>query len=227
MHIQTQIDGVFFGKISPLWENKPPSAIHKTSVKGPQKLEKHGFTGDNQADLEAHGGEHKAVHHYPAEHYAKWIQEGEVAQGTIPAAFGENISTRGFTEDILCIGDVFQIGSATVQISQGRQPCWKLNSYTGNKKLAFLFQKTGRTGWYYRVLDAGMVSPLDMISLIDRPNPDWSVEFVTRARLTRQISVENAHHLSELSELAPSWRRAFKKMSKNDYTEDTNARLKG
>lgn len=174
-----------------------------------------------------HGGEDKAIHHYALDHYAAWKNEGQMAAGTKPAAFGENIATTGLTEENLCIGDILKLGTATVQISQGRQPCWKLGLHTGNEKMPYLFQKTGRTGWYYRVLETGTAAAGDRITLIERRNPDWSVLRVTRARLTRRVSPEEAQALAELTDLAIGWRQAFARMAGGDTKEDTSARLAG
>ena len=92
-------------------------------------LTKTGFKTDQQADLKVHGGLEKAVHHYAADHYSAWRQEVDDEPDIFkPGGFGENISTIGMTENTLCIGDVFRMGTALVQISQGRQPCWKLNA---------------------------------------------------------------------------------------------------
>ncbi len=146
---------------------------------------------------------------------------------TVPAAFGENISTRGLSEENLCIGDILRLGSAVVQISQGRQPCWKVSAHTSNDKMAYLFQKTGRTGWYYRVLETGTASAGNSVSLIERRHPDWSVLRVTAARLTRRVSKWDAAVLAELPELAGGWQSAFARMASGDLTEDTRARLSG
>ena len=113
-----------------------------------------------------------------------------------------------------------------MQISQGRQPCWKVSQHTGNSKMAYLFQKTGRTGWYYRVLESGSAGTGDMISLLERPQPDWSVRRVTAARLTREVSLEEAATLANMAELADGWRKAFAKMAGGDFEEDTSARLR-
>lgn len=94
-----------------------------------------------QADLEHHDGHDKAIHHYATKHCQTWIVEGEIPAGTVPAAFGENIATRSITEQILCIGDKLRLGTAVVQISQGRQPCWKVSEHTKNSKMANPFKK--------------------------------------------------------------------------------------
>ena len=225
--VSTTIDGLFFGKIEARWEGRPPSAIGKTTVDGLRQIKANGFVEDAQADLDNHGGAEKAIHHYPSDHYAAWMAEGVIPEGTVPAAFGENISAYGLTEDTVCIGDVFQFGSAIVQISQGRQPCWKVAEHTSNSRMAYLFQKTGRTGWYYRIIENGKAGRSSEIRLLERPLPDWTVKRVTQARLFRNPTPSEAETLANLPELAQDWRGAFAKMAGGDTEEDTSRRLQG
>lgn len=225
--IVCKVDGLFVGKIQNLWQDRPPSAIHKLPAPDRQDIQKLGFVSDAQADPEHHGGVDKAIHHYAAEHYASWIDEGQIPDGTTPAAFGENVSTTGLSEWDVCIGDILRLGTAVVQISQGRQPCWKVSEYTQNRKMAYLFQKTSRTGWYYRVLEEGHVSIGDDISMIERPQPDWTVARLTAARLFRKATRAEAEELAQMPELADGWKRAFKRMAAGEYDEDVQRRLKG
>lgn len=225
--LSATIDGVFFGKIEDRWEGRAPSAIGKSAVDGKQHIEVNGFTQDAQADLENHGGAEKAIHHYATDHYPDWMAEGAIPQGTIPAAFGENIATIGITEDVVCIGDILKLGSAVVQISQGRQPCWKVAEHTRNPRMAYLFQKTGRTGWYYRVLEPGEAAKGDSVTLLERPQPNWTVKHVTNARLSRRAPQAEVEALADLPELAEDWRIAFVKMASGDRDEDTSRRLGG
>ena len=225
--LSAPIDGLFLGEIRQLWDGKEASAILKTATQGACRIDAVGFVDDAQADLENHGGHDKAIHHYATDHYPAWIAEGHIPQRTVPAAFGENIASLGLTEEVLCVGDILRLGTATVQISQGRQPCWKVSEFTENDRMAYLFQKTGRTGWYYRVLEHGAAGGGDQISLIERPQPDWSVRRVTAARLTRKVSEQDAAALATLPELAKGWRDAFAKMASGDRTENTDRRLKG
>lgn len=220
------VSGLFVGKVENRWPGKAASAINKLAVSGSQKVGALGFAGDAQADLSVHGGIDKAIHHYPADHYQSWQREGEIPQGSVPAAFGENISSSGWVETDLCIGDILRMGTALVQVSQGRQPCWKLSEHTANPKMAFRFQQTGRTGWYYRVLESGLVKRGDEICLVDRARENWTVHDVTRARLTRRIDKRDAAILSQLPELSENWRAAFARMSEGDREEDTSSRLK-
>jgi MOSC domain-containing protein YiiM len=227
MNLTARINGLFVGKVQERWKGRPPSAIGKTSVQWSCVINEFGFAEDAQADLENHGGHDKAIHHYAADHYPSWISENEILRGTVPAAFGENISTLGLTEENLCVGDILKLGSSVVQISQGRQPCWKVSEHTDNKKMAYLFQKTGRTGWYYRILDTGVAGTGDTVTVIERRQPDWTVARVTAARLTRRISKPDAEILATMPELAEGWRAAFAKMASGDQSEDTSRRLSG
>jgi MOSC domain-containing protein YiiM len=228
MRLTAEVIGLFVGTVAPLVPGKPPSAIAKQLVTGPLVLTPTGFVTDEQADLTVHGGFEKAVHHYDASHYAMWRDElGVSAAHLKPGSFGENISTHGLTEDTLCIGDVLTMGGATVQISQGRQPCWKLNAHTGLPQLAMLFQRTLRTGWYYRVLTPGAVTIGDEITLTARPHPEWSVARVTKARLSAQTSPTEAALLADLAALAPGWRAAFLEKAQHNTVEDTSRRLNG
>lgn len=225
--IRATLDGLFLGVVTHHWDGRAASAIGKQAVTATQEINELGFVADQQADLSVHGGTDKAIHHYATDHYPAWISEGEIPSGTVPAAFGENIASTGMTEKNLCIGDILRLGSATVQISQGRQPCWKLSAFTGNEKMAYLFQKTLRTGWYYRDFDGGIACQGDSITLIERCHPEWSVERVTGARLTRQVSQQDAETLAELPALASGWRRAFARMAQGETAENTDARLTG
>ena len=226
MNRSVMIDALFIGTVEERWPGKPPSAIGKRRTAERLDIALTGFPRDAQADLAVHGGLEKAIHHYPGDHYAAWrIELGR--DDLAPGGFGENVSTIGLTEEALCIGDVLSFGSATVQVSQGRQPCWKLAAHTGEERMAYLFQKTGRTGWYYRVLEPGQVAPGDALRLVDRPWPGWTVKRVTLARLTRRIAPADAATLAGMPELFAGWREAFAEMARGNADEDRSAQLKG
>ncbi len=163
------------GKAQPLARGEL-SAIAKRPQKGPMKIGFLGLQGDEQADLSVHGGPDKALHQYPFDHYPRWAANAPDTQLLgLPGAFGENISTCGLREDMVCIGDKFRIGTALVEISQGRQPCWKQAEHMRWNALPALIVKERRSGWYYRVLEEGIAQAGDMLTLVERPLPDWSV----------------------------------------------------
>jgi len=225
--LRAPIGGIFVGRVEELWDGKPPSAIAKRRTSVPKLVGKSGLKGDSQADLSVHGGPDKAIHHYAADHYAAWAEDlPHLADRLQPGAFGENLSTSGITEQSLCIGDVLTMGTARVQVSQGRQPCWKLNAHLGEKTLAARFQKTGRVGWYYRVLETGTVIEGDVMMLVERPQPDWPLARVASARFDPKLDSATATSLSRLPELAKGWRAAFARKAEGAI-ENTDERLIG
>ena len=228
MKQSAKILGLYIGKPEHRWEGKDPSAIRKVLAGGPMLVTQTGLIGDQQADLAVHGGPEKALHIYPSEHYAGWQAEFPELAGIFqPGGFGENISSEGFAEETLCIGDIFAAGTARIQISQGRQPCWKLNLHTGNPSQAAAFQKTGKTGWYFRVLDEGHMEAGDTLTLEERPCPDWNLREVILARFNPRLDPETAEALSRLDQLAEPWRASFAKKADRGYVEDTSRRLNG
>jgi len=223
-----KILSLFTGRVENRWPGKAPSAINKHLAEGPLDLAENGFVEDRQADLKVHGGPEKAVHHYASEHMDFWRQMFPDNGGQfVPGCFGENISTAGLHEDNLCLGDILSLGTARVQICQGRQPCWKLNEHTGITEMAAKFQKTARTGWYYRVLENGVVTAGDDVKLVDRSHPHWSLTRLIKARFDPNLAVDDALELSQVSALSASWRQVFGKKSQSGFTENTDSRLLG
>ncbi len=153
------------------------SGIFKAPVKGSVHLGKENFVGDGQADLKNHGGAHKAVLMYAASHYDYWrrvLPEIDWVYG----GFGENLTVSQMTEDNVALGDVYAVGSARVEVSQPRQPCWKLARRWGQRDLAARVQRNGFAGWYVRVLQEGMVEAGQTLELLERPFPDWTISRV-------------------------------------------------
>ena len=171
------IDALLTGMIDPDFApGRGDSAIAKRAVTGSRQVGLLGIEGDAQADLTVHGGRDKAIHHYPRDHYAGWATLiGDHALLRQAGAFGENISTTGMTEEAVCLGDRYRMGSALVEVAQGRQPCWKQAHYLGVPRMVALMVASGRTGWYYRVIEEGAVAAGDALVLEDRPCPEWPV----------------------------------------------------
>jgi MOSC domain-containing protein YiiM len=186
-----------------------------------------GLSGDEQADRKHHGGPEMAVHLYPFEHYEAWRLDypEQAARFAPPGLFGENLSTQGLTEGDVCIGDVFKAGNTLLQISQGRQPCWKLNVRLGIEQLAVMLQQTGRTGWYFRVLEEGSITVGDALELVERPHPEWPLSKVIHHLYVDQLDHQANKSLAHLTELAPSWRELFARRFQHQRVEDWTQRL--
>ena len=153
------------------WDGEWTSAIFKQPVQDAVWLGYLGLEGDGVADTKVHGGVDKSVCIYPAEHYPVW--RSELNQPALPfAAFGENFTTTGLLEDEVCVGDIFEIGEAVVQVSQPREPCWKPARRWQVKNLAARILETGRTGFYGRTLQPGPVQAGDSLRLQQRAYPN-------------------------------------------------------
>ena len=137
-------------------EGEWKTAFFKRPVTGPQTVEKLGIAGDGQADRKHHGGIDKAVLAYAASHYATWKDELKIE--FIAGGFGENLTIEVWDETSVCVGDQFRIGDVTLEVSQPRQPCWKLGRRWSEKTLPKQVIQNGRTGWYFRVLQTGRSS---------------------------------------------------------------------
>jgi MOSC domain-containing protein YiiM len=170
--LESIVDQVFVGRVRLMLPDGEATGIFKYPASGPVRLTTTGLEGDEQADLRHHGGVDKALHHYPVEHYAVMAQEWPQCADMLGAGvLGENISTRGMSEHEVCIGDVFRLGGARVQVSQPRSPCWKIDRRLKVDNASRFVEAAGITGWYYRVLEPGTVAAGDTIELLERPNP--------------------------------------------------------
>ncbi len=186
------------------WDKEWRTGFHKQAREEPQWLGYQGFRGDEVADTRYHGGVDKAVCVYPSEHYSYWKESG--VPDVVLGGFGENLSTQGRVEDDVCIGDVFSLGEAMVQISQPRQPCWKLARRWRVKDLTAQVERTGKTGYYFRVLRHGRVNAGDRLDLLERPLPRWTVALCNRIMHHREGGAEAARELAGCSELSGSWK---------------------
>ncbi len=209
------IDAILAGKARRFGDKGEESAIAKTPILGPQRVGFLGIEGDEQADLSVHGGPDKAIHHYPRDHYAFWRERlADHALLGQPGAFGENVSTNGVVESSVCIGDRFRLGSALVEISQGRQPCWKLGHRFGISSVPATVVSSGRSGWYYRVIEEGAVAAGDTLDLVERPLPDWTVARVFALLIGGAGKREGAalRSLANMEALAVNWRARAQKL---------------
>ncbi|KAI0391561.1 PK beta-barrel-protein domain-containing protein-like protein [Xylariaceae sp. FL0594] len=218
------------GKVRPFGNGLLTSGINKQPRAGKVLLTKLGFAGDER-EFPPHRSPDNAVHQYDAGHYERWKADlpDLDADKFAPGAFGENITTTtGLSEDNVCIGDKFRLGlGALVQVSMTRQPCYKINHRFEYKKMSSLVQKTGRTGWYYRVLEEGLVEEGDEMVLVERPNPTWSLARLQHYLYTDRNNVEAMTELVALPGLSEEMLNLFKKRLEQGREEDMNGRLQG
>ncbi len=182
------------------------TAYRKTPVQGPVRVETVGITSDVQANRRVHGGPEKAVYGYPLSGYAGWRTEfPAIADRFVAGSMGENLVVDGQDEACLCIGDTIRCGSVTLQIAQIREPCSTFAAVLGTARVVRAMIRSGRCGWYYRVLEAGFMAPGDTHDVIDRPNPQWSVSRFAAFAAGRSGTQEALAELAALPGLTPRW----------------------
>jgi len=161
---------VFVGQPRRIDDEGQFSAIWKQPVAGRVRVTREGLVGDAQADRRVHGGPEKAVHQYPGEHYARLAEAFPQAAGELlVGSIGENLSTLGADEREVHIGDCYRFGSALLQVSQPRRPCWKIDRRYGVQGMTAYVAEHGLTGWYYRVIEEGEIAAGDACTLVERP----------------------------------------------------------
>ncbi|MFF4777043.1 MOSC domain-containing protein [Microtetraspora fusca] len=184
------------------------SAIAKKPVAGPVPVTALGLAGDEQGDRSRHGGPDKALCVFPVEHYRHY--ERLLERRLDRPAFGENLTTTGLNEGETRIGDVLRVGEAVLQVSLPRNPCYRLGARYGVRELPVWFERSGRTGFYLRVLSEGEVQAGDAIELLDRPRPHATI-----AEANRVMHHDRHDHAAVeallVPELGASWRRTFER----------------
>jgi MOSC domain-containing protein YiiM len=202
------VASVQVGRVAPLGPKAAPSGYVKTTVPGAVKVSSLGLSGDEQADLSVHGGPEKAVYGYAARHYSDWrVDFPEKANLLVAGGMGENLTISGLDEGDICVGDVHRAGTALLQVCQPRQPCFKLAAYFGDAKMPRAMVRSGRSGWYYRVLQEGELWAGTKLVLVERPT---SFPFAGLVEIVNGATASRAEleMLAQMPELASSLRNA-------------------
>ncbi|TPQ41104.1 MOSC domain-containing protein [Cupriavidus pinatubonensis] len=230
---QVTIDTVLIGPVRPFGPKGIPSGIDKRPLTEAVAVTTLGLAGDGRGDPKHHGGPEKALHHYAFDHYPAWraeLADISTQAGAVlwaPGAFGENLSSSGLTEADVCIGDRFRLGAALVELSQARQPCWKLNHRFGHTGMSRAVQESLRTGWYYRVIEEGELRAGDALTLVSRPYPDWSLARLLRVLYVERLDFTALAEMAELPPLAENWRKLARQRVARHEVEDMEKRLAG
>ncbi len=171
-------------------------------------LSSQGFEGDDVADKKHHGGPDRAVCLYPAEHYIQWEQE---LGKTLPvAAFGENLTVTNMLEADVCIGDIYKIGDAVIQITQGRIPCSTIDRYTEANTLLKRLIETGYTGFLARVLEEGTICADSTIELVEKHPARISVLYCNEVYFKNNDAIA-MKQIQAVDALAEDWKEKLEK----------------
>lgn len=163
-----------------------------------------GFQGDGIADTKHHGGPDRAVCIYPGEHYAFWEKEFSC---TLPTStFGENLTVNGMLETDICIGDIFAVGDAVIQVAQGRVPCSTISKRTGLPSLMKEMVNTGFTGFLCRVVKDGVVRSDSPITLLQQDPKQVSILYANEVYFQRPKDLKGLKRILEVEALAEEWR---------------------
>ncbi len=195
------------GKVAPLGPQGIASAYVKSLVAHPAHVAEHGLVGDMQADLSVHGGLDKAVYGYPQSRYPGWAAAFPAIAGRfVTGSMGENLSVTEIDETGVHIGDRIRVGGALLQVTQPRQPCFKLTLFIGDPQVARTMTRRGWCGWYYRVLEPGVIGAGAMHQVVERPNPAWPVSRFAEIIAARAMGAEVLAELVAMDGLAETWR---------------------
>lgn len=210
---------VMVGKVQQITKERLPSSkrepwetgMLKESVEEHVWLSMTGLAGDEVADKKNHGGKEKAVFAYPIQHYTYWrnalgIEEIDVG------SMGENLSVLEMDEHTVCIGDTYAFGDAIIEVSQPREPCWKPGELVGIHDLAIHIKQTGRSGWYFRVIQEGYVLSRIDIELLERPYPEWSIAACQEVAANPLGNLRRTRDLLSCEKLAERWKRPLRKI---------------
>jgi MOSC domain-containing protein YiiM len=181
------------------------TAYGKQPLSGAVRVSSQGLEGDAQADHRYHGGPDMAVLAYAADHYPAWRQESEWPSLPL-GGFGENLSVDGTSEELVCIGDLWQAGTAVLQVASPRKPCSKISRFWDRPRLLREVEKSGRTGWYLRVVKEGSLQAGDAVALLERPHAQWNVLRAYRVGVARRREREQALELAQVAALSQRWK---------------------
>lgn len=183
------------------------SAIYKEAVAGRIALDVINLEGDRQANLKYHGGPDKAVCCFPIEHFDFWRTALGRSEDFGFGAFGENFTLEGLTEDQVCIGDTFAVGTAVVQVTQPRQPCINLARKWDCADMPAQMIAAGHSGYYLRVLAPGEVGAGDVLTLQARPRPEMSIATANGICYRKEGGEAARLAFIALPELSEEWRQ--------------------
>lgn len=192
------------------------TGIFKEPVAGPVMISQLNLAGDKQADLIVHGGSEKAVYAYPAEHYEYWRQE--LPDVSFPwGKFGENLTTEGLQEDALYIGDRVRAGSAILMVTQPRMPCYKLALRFERDDMIKRFLTSGRSGFYFSVIEPGEVSAGSKVEILSRDPNRVTVADIGRLYLGQTRDLDLLERATNVGALPGNWKSELLLRARRDH----------
>ena len=193
------------------------TAIWKTPVRGRCRVGRLDLDGDGQGDLAGHGGEHRAVFVYQIESYRYW-QETLQRTDFVHGQFGENFTIEGFPDDVVCIGDRYQIGSAVFEVTQPRVTCYRVGIRMSEPRMPALLTSSGRPGFYFRVLQEGEVGAGDEIVKVGDARERMTVAEINALLYSPDPPRDRLERARRIEALSPGGRASFEALLQSPAT---------
>lgn len=201
-----KIVGLYVGKKRPFGPRSQFSGIDKGAVQS-AKIDELGMVDDVQVDKRFHGGPERALHQYALKSYERIIKRFPLLHKTaLPGSIGENLTVNGMNDTNVCIGDTYQMGTLTVQVSSPRIPCWKISHKMNMPDLDKFVAEKQITGWYYRVLEGGTLFLGDEVTRLSRPNPQLSISRFIAINNDKNASTDTLLEAAGAEGLDPDWK---------------------
>jgi len=184
------------------------SAFAKRPWTGKVQILEDGLAPDEQADRKHHGGPDMALHLYPLAHHEYWRGElGDIDLLNEPGAFGSNLAVPDLVETQVHLGDRFRLGSALIEVSQPRKPCWKIEhrfaEHCNSKGMVAKIVKSARCGWYFRVIEMGEAEAGDTLERIELGHEEWDIARASFALHAGKGTSEDYAELAAMEVLSP------------------------
>ncbi len=199
------------------------TGIFKRPVPSQARLRWLNFDADGQADLWGHGGAFRAVYVYSNDHYFYW-QEALGRDDLSPGQFGENLTVSGMSDNEVFVGDVYRLGTAVVEVSQPRVPCFKLALKMGIDGFQDRFRRSGRVGFYLRVRQQGEVGAGDRFELLGRDPNGMSVRAVNDLLYFSTSDLAGTRRALSIAALSHGWKESFEERLRNAKTASKGLR---
>lgn len=202
---------VYLGRLRELPPEGQLTGMFKTACQDRLWIGPEGLEGDVQADRRFHGGPEKAVHQMSLTTYQRISEKFPLLKAMAqPGSLGENLSVTDMDDSNVCIGDRIRIGTALLEVSQPRSPCWKINHRFDEASLSRFLQDSGCPGWYYRVLEPGHVQAGDAVAIEARPHPDHTLSALWVLYNDLNPSLATLADWAALDALNSDWRLKFR-----------------
>jgi len=198
------------------------TAIWKDPVGGRCRIGRLNLDGDGQGDLAGHGGEQRAVFTYQIESYRYW-QDQLKRTDFVYGQFGENFTIEGLPDDVVCIGDRYQIGSAVFEVTQPRVTCYRVGIRMSEPRMPALLTSSGRPGFYFRVLQEGEVGAGDEIVKVGEANERMTVAEINALVYMPSHARDQLERALRIKALSPGWRGSFEALLQSQMSAAGNS----